>query len=154
MTIKEDLEAAHWDYLQDEWDKNLLEVWRKRPNAQMTMVVANFTQKHDLAFYDINKLKRAPLQMACHWRCRITRYVAAFMPRISTMLFDGLSDDKVFPVLQKTHLLNKPSDSKLRSRETSNLKAAIKAASVVNQSWRLVKEQRASNSRSNWTACK
>ena len=154
MTIKEDLEAAHWDYLQDEWDKNLLEVWRNRPNAQMTMVVAHFTQKHDLAFYDINKLKRAPKQMVMHWRCRITRYVAAFMPRISNMLFDGLPDDKVFPVLQKTHLLSKQSDSKAKSRETSNLRAAIKAASVVNQSWRMVSNQRGLSSRSNWTACK
>jgi len=154
MTIKEDLEAAHWDYLQDEWDKNLLEVWRKWPNMNMSKLVFSFNKKHDLADFDINKLKRAPQQMVMHWRCGVTRYVAAFMPTISTMLFDGLPDEKIFPVLQKTSLLKMPCDLKQMSRESSKFRAATKAASVENKSWRLVKEQRASNSRSNWTACK
>ena len=153
MGIKEDLEFARHDYLQEEWDKFLLDSWRNAPNTTMSKIVYSFSSKNLLKDDEIFTFNRTP-KYKIHFRCRIHRYMAAFLPKISELLFSGLPDEKILPVLAKSNRLITPSDTYKKRVEIKLIKDSNKDNQKTIFNLKAFNGQHLSSLRSNWKACK
>ena len=154
MGLREELQQAAQDYLQDQWDEFLLVRWRKYGYQHMNNSVRVFMGIHKLTSEQFNALQRIPVYDR-HRNCSLSRYIAAYLPCLSTMLWDGnKTDEAMLAAMKGMRVLAVPVDKHKSSRERREISSSIKAARAENTVHFLVKDQRAMNSRSNWGVCK
>lgn len=156
--MKEELavcfEDAYTDYLQNEWDNWLIDGWQKYNSINMQKSKNYFCYKYNINDDRFVKLKRIP-KFTRHYRCCLTRYIAAYLPKINTMLWNGTaSKETILKVMKKIDTSPIPSDASKVSKENYERTIAKKEAMAESVSHQLVKEQRESNGRNNWKVCK
>lgn len=153
MDIIEELRKANTEYLQDAWDKWLVNGWRTS-NAITRYAVEAFVKKHGMKYEDFYNLRRVPLH-GFQQKTRLSRFIAAYIPRLNTLLWaDGLTDDQIISAMKKFDTQNNPADQEKVKRETAERSKAISEAYAETVSHRLVREQRESTAKSNWGHCK
>lgn len=153
MNIQDLVKEANQNYLQSEWDKFLIDGWFQ-PNRVMRYLVKDFMKTHKISYKEFDLLKRVPLYQT-QQKCTVTRFVAAYFPVISNMLWNNVeTKETIVKALKKQKMLSQSIDSAKVQQEQLEMKKARKEAMSEGVSHRLVKEQRESNSRSNWSVCK
>lgn len=153
IDIAEEMKAAHKQYLQDEWDRWLITGW-KNGNVIMWNCVKGFIAKYNITFDQLNELERTP-KYKRHSVCMLTRYIAAYLPTLNTMLWNGTaSDELMLHAMKGMKALTNPFDAGKCSRERSKRDYARRAATAETISNSLVADQRRLTSPSNWKHCK
>jgi hypothetical protein len=154
MSLLDDLLDAKTEFLQDEWDKWILNNWKNRPNMKMGQASGWFCDNHKLALEDFNKLKRTPNHIA-HINCSVSRYIAAYLPTLNTHLWNGnKTPEELLSICQHQKLLSKPADGHKIKEEA---KARIsnyrdKALATLEKMGRL--QSNDAHGRRNWRAAK
>lgn len=152
--IAKEIEKAHNDYLQDQWDRWLIEGWTKYKSVGMPKTINIFCFKHGITDEKFFSLKRTP-KKGMHLKCSLTRYIAAYLPLLNTMLWNGVkTENEMAKIIKAIDTDPWPSDSSKVTKEDYEFKKSAKEAMAEKVSSELVREQRASNGRRNWNACK
>jgi hypothetical protein len=156
LTLKEELELAELEYLQDAWDKELVDNWIKNPSWYLYPIVDKFRIKHKIGWDKFGNLKRVPrnkYQYAC-----VSRFVAAYLPKLSATLFatDKFNKIVVASILKrisqsKIDTMIIARDQKILVDEKSEIRKDLKLMRAQQASMRLVSQQRNASSRSNWS---
>ena len=153
MNIQDLIKEANNDYLQDKWDRFLVDGWYQH-NRVMRFLTKDFMKDNGISCQEFDSLQRTP-QYIIQQKCTVTRFFAAYLPVISNMLWNNNQDkETIVKALKKQKLLKQMIDSSKVQKEQQEMKKARKDAMSEGVSHKLVKEQRESNSRSNWGVCK
>ena len=153
MNIADEIRAANQELLQDQWDKWLIEGWKNYKDQLMHNACSIFCFRNKISEEDFRLLKRTPKHQY-HFRCRVSRYFAAYLHSVSEALWNGWADETVLKLMKKTDIEMVPFDASKYKKERAEQQKANKSAMAEQVSHDLVKRQRESNSRSNWKACK
>lgn len=153
MNIIEEIKAANQIYLQEQWDKWLIDGWKNYKDQFMQASCDIFCYKNKISKDNFMLLKRTP-KLPYHFRCRINRYFAAYLHDVSEALWNGWSDSSVLQMMKNLDTDLKQSDEKKYRKERNEHKRSCKSAMAEQVAHDLVKLQRETNSRSNWKACK
>ena len=154
IDVAKEMQEAYDSYLQDEWDRWLVEAWMKYNSVYMPKSVNIFCYKHGISSEKFFSLKRTP-KIGHHLKCAVTRYVAAYLPLLNTMLWDGKkSVDEIVKIMKVIDTQMNPSDSKKVIQEHYEFTKTAKEAMAENYARSLVRDQREANGRSNWKVCK
>jgi hypothetical protein len=144
-TKKEDLQEA--------WDRCLLR--NHLSNANMGKLISWFCTEHDLNWVQFNELKRVP-KYQYQVFCQVSRYLAAYLPKIWELLMAGKTNDEIIAYLKRYNLrtLDKPIDLKKTARETKERQQDMlkDKRNVLEQKSRFGQRLRAS--KSNWNTVK
>ena len=153
MDILEEMRKANTEYLQDAWDKWLINGWRNS-NAITRFSVEAFTKHYKMSYTDFYNLRRVPLNNL-QQKTRLSRFIAAFLPKLNTLLWsDRLTDEQILKAMKKYDTQIVASDYQKVHKEGRERRKAMKEAGAENKSHLLVKEQRESTAKSNWKHCK
>ena len=153
MDLVEEIKAAHMAYLQDEWDKWLLEGWR-RANVRMKTALRCFMAKYNIDLDTLLSLKRTPTA-AWQTTTLVTRFIAAHLPVLNEMLWNGNIDQERLLIFMKTlNTQDELADTRKVQRESTERRKARKEANAENAAHYLVKMQRDYTAHSNWKTCK
>jgi hypothetical protein len=154
MTLLDELLEAKTEFLQEEWDKYLIYTWKNKPYWSIVYTKFKFLEANKVREDDFYKLKRVP-KFTRHHRCRVTRYIAAYLPTLSTHLWNGnKTDEELLKICSKCNLLNLPVDTAKISKESEQLsrtKDLFKKAMLERKGYDDMKEK---TNRSNWGAAK
>lgn len=153
MDILEEMRKANTEYLQDAWDKWMINGWRNG-NAITRFSVEAFTKHYKMSYTDFYNLRRVPLN-TMQQKTRLSRFIAAFLPKLNTLLWsDNLTDEQILRAMKRYDTQKNPSDARKVNQEGRERRKAMKEAAAENKSHLLVKEQREYTSKSNWKYCK
>ena len=153
MDIIEELRKANTEYLQDAWDKWLVNGWRES-NAITRFAVEGFVKHYKMTYEDFYKLRRVPAY-GKQQNTRLSRFVAAYLPRLNTLLWsDNLTDEQILKGMKKFDTQLKPADERKVKKEAAERTKAIKEAFAEKVSHDLVRDQREYTAKSNWRHCK
>jgi len=152
MDIVEELRKAHTEYLQEAWDRWLVTGW-KMHGVYTKYSAINFMKQYNLTLEDFCKLKRTP-KYPMQKRTMLTRFVAAYLPVLSSMLWNDDPEEKIMSVMKGIDTLKEAADIRKIRAESKERTAAKKAMMAEQKSHHLVKQQREYTSKSNWRHCK
>jgi hypothetical protein len=154
MNLLDELLNAKTEFLQEEWDKFMIQAWKTKPNWTMAYMRYKFIEENKIDKLNFSELKRTP-KFLRHYRCRITRYIAAYLPTLSTCLWNGnKTDEELLQICSKSRLLNIPVDNTQVIRESTELiraKGRYEKAILERDGFDTNKEK---TNRSNWGAAK
>lgn len=154
MNILDELQEAKNEFIQEEWDKTLINLWKTRPNDVMGYVIAKFIEDYKITPNDFFKLNRIP-KSTRQQRTRITRFIAAYLPVLSTHLWNNnKTQDELLKICINIRTMWNPSDSfkaaaefqEKRKQENEYRKAQMENHEYLNYKERI--------NRSNWGAAK
>lgn len=154
MNFLDELLGAKTEFLQDEWDKWLLDNWKARPSMRMKQACRWFCDNHKLTFEELNKLKRTPRHIS-HSSCSLSRYIAAYLPTLNTHLWNGnKTPEELLVICQHQNLLMKPADAhKVKDEARARTKNyQQKALDTLRKIGHL--DNNAAHGRRNWRAAK
>ena len=154
--ILEQIKAAGRDYDQRLWDAHLLHWWSAYGSGGIRKCVASFMAEYDVSIERFNSLKRIPRQQR-HWRCCVTRFVAAYLPKISNVLFNGsLTPEQIIAAANKLKIdtADSPADQKKAARERSEIDKSERAAEAFLGLKKIRADARLATSKSRWDVCK
>lgn len=152
INLADEFLQAKIDYLQDEWDKYIVLQWKTKGRVSMQTCVHAFCRKHNIVpeflFENIKRIPRGTYQ----YRCAISRFVAAYLPKLSDMLFSSqnINDEVLLAQMKKMVVLKNPIDASKTAREQRAFKRANKEAMAENVARSLVADQRLASSNYNW----
>lgn len=155
MNIKELMEEANAELLQEAWDKHLVDSYPKYADASMSDVMKVFSKKNKCPLQDVWQLKRTA--RAFQSKIKLSRFIGGYLPQLMSAICDsGKTKEEIAAWLsrQTFDTPNNPIDHSKAQRERREHSAANKAAMAESKSHYLVRKQREGNSRSNWSACK
>lgn len=153
MDIAEELKQAHIEYLQDEWDKWLVRGWRIN-NVMTGYSMKAFMKKFNVDYDTLYSLKRTP-RTRTQQHTRLSRYVAAYLPLLNTMLWgDVLTDEQIVAAIKNIDTMMNPSDNHKCRKESQERNKAKKEMYAEIVSHGLVRDQRKLTAKSNWGHCK
>lgn len=161
-TLAEIAEEAYLEGLQLAWDKHLVHGWFNYSKCSMRMCAAEFFRDNFQALTNekakeyFHKLKRTP-QFKHHWHSCVSRFIAAYLPRLNTVLWAGkLSEDAVVARLNASGLTtnDKPSNHAAYRRDKAEQNNAERAERAYTSLRRLRSDARDATSKSNWKTCK
>jgi hypothetical protein len=150
------LKEAHEDMLQELWDRALIKAFRHKGVRYVDVLVRMFVQGEKISYPRLNALKRTP-RHGKQLRCTVTRYVAAYLPRLNEKLWDSnMTEDQLVMWLARGGMdtLFTPSDWKKEGRERESFIRAMDKDKRVLVEQQAQQEHRLTMSRSNWSAIK
>jgi len=112
VNLLDEIQDARQEFLQDAWDRCLVETWKESPNTRMGTLCYQFAAKYKLKDGEIFSLKRVP-KFKRQINAAITRFIAAYLPTLSACLWNGNKtfDDLVL-ICSKSPMLIYPADAK------------------------------------------
>lgn len=120
MNLLEELLGAKDEFLQDEWDRGLIHLWRTYPSLKMYRVATHFMAKYRLNADQMFSLKRTPKP----WEQKITvsRFIAAYLPRLNAHLWNNnKTEEELFSICKKEIKLHRPADDRQYIEEHTEL---------------------------------
>ena len=110
MNLLEEIQEARQEFLQDAWDRCLVETWKENPNMRMGALCYQFGLKYKLKDGEMFSLKRVP-KFKRQINNYITRFIAAYLPTLSTCLWNGNKTfDELVLICSKSTMLLRPAD--------------------------------------------
>lgn len=148
--ILNELQEIKIELLQDQWDRELINSWRKNAYHYTGYLIQNFMRRNNIDFEYLKNLKRVP-RHSSHYHTRISRFVAAYIPKLSEALFNkNNSDDSILKYMKNLDTLMQPIDQKVSKKEKEELKKSAKEAMAEHVSFQLAsKSLKESNLRRN-----
>lgn len=111
MNLLDEIQEARQEFLQEAWDKAIVEAWKERPNINMGKLCYSFSLKYKLKEDEIFSIKRTP-RFRSQFRNSITRYVAAYLPTLNTCLWNGNKTfDELVLICSKSVMSERPADT-------------------------------------------
>lgn len=154
MSFLDEIQDAKKEFLQEEWDKLIIDSWKNNPNSILLFMINDFMRKYNLGAQEFFKLKRVP-RYTYQQRVRITRFIAAYLPLLSTHLWNGNKNtEELLKICTKLSTMWDPSDAQKGRKEYNELKAAEKKYEKGMMEKKAVKEYHQNSNRSNWGAAK
>lgn len=156
MSIIEDFKAAQLEYLQDKWDEFIVNQWFDFPNVYMSTASYIFTGRENIDYETLNSLKRTP-RIGLHSKCRVTRYIAAYLPKLNEVLWSGnYKKEQVVKKLKGSNLDTKmnPVDQNETTGELSFFRLEKKKYSANRQTASMMLSLRDERKKSNWRTVK
>jgi hypothetical protein len=145
------LKELESEYLQEKWDRFLIECWKTKPNIYVANLVKIFCAKEKVSLIKVLPLKRVPKHKKQEFNT-VTRYIAAYMPLLNTHLWNNnKTEDELVSICSKITLLDWPCDSIAKDKEIR--KASRDYKKNVTEYLGAKDFYRKSN-RSNWEAAK
>lgn len=120
MNLLDEIQEARQEFLQDAWDRCLVETWKESPNTRMGTLCYQFGAKYKLKDGEIFSLKRVP-KLKRQINNYITRFIAAYLPTLSTCLWNGNKTfDELVLICSKSTMLLRPADANKVAAESNN----------------------------------
>ena len=111
MNFLDEFKEARRDFLQESWDKYLVEGWRNYPNANMAKTMGSFKVKYKITDEEALTLKRMP-KTKFQFTTSVSRFIAAYLPKLNTHLWnDNKSFDELVEICGLHDSLKYPVDS-------------------------------------------
>ena len=148
--IEDDLKQIKIELMQDEWDKGLVYLWKNHSNFYTGTTLRKFLTNNNVKIDFLKNLKRVP-RFKFHNKTTISRYIAAYLPKLSDALWSNKSEDYIFKIIKKIDTLDKPIDFKKGSKENREFIKSSKEADAEKISHILVRSQRESSSEYHWS---
>ena len=148
--------SAEKDMLQKAWDAYLVGCWYKKPNKKMQWCATDFVKEHKIPYEKFYDLKRIP-RFEWHRSVRVTRFVAAHLPKLNTALWGGkLSDEELLSRLFKSDIdtMDKAADKHKYQSEKNEIAYAQKKWQAALKEKELVNALYESGRESRWDVCK
>lgn len=102
--LDEIMQEAKDDVLQEEWDKTLLSAFKGTTYITTGFVVGKFMKDNKISIDKFHTLKRVP-HYSRHYKTRIPRFIAAYLPDLNSKLYDSnMSDDELVAWMNKVNL--------------------------------------------------
>ena len=122
MNLLEEIQEARDEFLQEAWDRHLIESWMKYGNANIGKSIGSFKKKYNLNNAQVLSLKRTP-KTKIQFTTSATRYIAAYLPVLSTHLWNGEKDlDRLAKICALYDSLKYPADAKKVQADKSELR--------------------------------
>ena len=157
MDIIEQLKAAHKEYLQDVWDAHLVGWWYNFPKKSIRTCVGVFMNNNNIkSFEEVQELLRTP-KVQHQWHSCVTRFVAAYLPKLSTALWgDKLDREELLKRLKATKMdtATRAVDYDKHRREHKEEADAVRDANAFSALKKIRADARLATSKSNWKVCK
>lgn len=156
MDIIAEIKAAHSAYLQDAWDEHLVTWWYEQPKANLRKCVRVFLTTNNMDLEDFYPLLRVP-RYHHQWHTCVTRFVAAYLPKLSTALWgDKLDREELLKRLKATKMdtAKRALDYDKYRREHKEEADAVRDANAFSTLKKIRADARLATSKSNWKVCK
>jgi hypothetical protein len=119
VNLLDEIQEARQEFLQDAWDRCLVETWKEKPSIKMGVLCYQFGTKYKLKDGEIFSLKRVP-KFKHQINNAITRFIAAYLPTLSTCLWNGNKTfDELVLICSKSPMLINPADAKKVAAESN-----------------------------------
>lgn len=120
MNFLDEFKEARRDFLQESWDKYLVDGWRNYPNSSMAKTMGSFKVKYKITDEEALSLKRMP-KTKFQFTTSVSRFIAAYLPQLNTHLWNNnKSFDELVKICGLHDSLKYPMDS--YDREVKQLK--------------------------------
>lgn len=154
MNLLDEILDARKEFIQEEWDKTLIRLWKTRSNYTMAYAMAKFISEYNLnpeEFFKLHRIPRAQFQQ----RVRITRFVAAYLPVLSTHLWNNnKTDEELLKICIKLQTMFLPSDNTKSVAEKYELRQSQKKFEASEIERRQFFKKKDKKKRTNWEAAK
>ena len=119
MNLLDEIQEARQEFLQEAWDRCLVETWKEKPSIKMGVLCYQFGLKYKLKDGEIFSLKRVP-KYKHQINNAITRFIAAYLPTLSTCLWNGNKTfDELVLLCSKSTMLLRPADANKVAKESN-----------------------------------
>lgn len=149
------LQEAKEEVLQEAWDRCLLAAFKSTKYPSTALLVDNFQKEQKISKEDFYKLKRIP-HYTRHYRTRIPRFIAAYLPALNDRLYDSkMTDDELIVWMRKANLdtENKPSDMYKSTAEFRMKQKSARELAINKVEWMAKSDSRESFGRK-WSTVK
>ena len=122
MNLLEEIQDARNEFLQEAWDRHLIESWMKFGDANIGKSIGSFKKKYNLNDDQVFSLKRTP-KTKIQFTTSATRFIAAYLPVLNTHLWNGEKDiDRLAKICAKYDSLKYPADDRKVQSDTKELR--------------------------------
>lgn len=154
MNILDEVQDAKKEFLQEEWDKLLLDLWRNHPNMVMGRAITSFMKQYHLGSKEFFALRRVP-RSVYQQRTRITRYIAAYLPLLNTHLWNNVkTTQELLKICLSLSTMWNPADIAKVDKESKEKSDSRKQYRKGLMEKYAAKDHYSKSSRSNWDAAK